>query len=200
MPDRDQRWVEQALEGSQEAYRHLLELYQRPVFSIVVRMVRDPALAEDLTQETFVKAFRALGTFDRNRKFSSWLFTIAHNTTIDHVRRKRLPTVSLEPAGDDEEGGSLAFLAVATDPSPDQHLVHSELAAALELALSGLRVEYAEVLVLRFQEGLSYEEISEITGLALGTVKTHLYRARKALAEALESRGWDPGAYAGNRR
>ena len=200
MPDRDQRWVEQALEGSQEAYRRLLELYQRPVFSIVVRMVRDSGLAEDLTQETFVKAFRGLGTFDRNRKFSSWLFTIAHNTTIDHVRRKRLPTVSLEPAGDDEEGGSLAFLAVATDPSPDQLVAHSELAAALELALSGLRVEYAEVLVLRFQQGLSYEEISEITGLALGTVKTHLYRARKALAEALESRGWDPGAYAGNRR
>jgi len=200
MPDRDQRWVEQALEGSQEAYRLLLELYQRPVFSIVVRMVRDPALAEDLTQETFVKAFRALGTFDRSRKFSSWLFTIAHNTTIDHVRRKRLPTVSLEPAGDDEEGGSLAFLAVATDPSPDQHPVHSELAAALELALSGLRAEYNEVLVLRFQEGLSYEEISEITGLALGTVKTHLFRARKELAKALESRGWEPAGHAGNRR
>jgi len=200
MPDRDQRWVEQALEGSQEAYRRLLELYQRPVFSIVVRMVRDSGLAEDLTQETFVKAFRGLGTFDRNRKFSSWLFTIAHNTTIDHLRRKRLPTVSLEPAGDDEEGGSLAFLAVATDPSPDQLVAHSELAAALELALSGLRAEYAEVLVLRFQQSLSYEEISEITGLALGTVKTHLYRARKALAQALESRGWDTAGYGGNRR
>ncbi len=200
MPDRDQRWVEQALEGSQEAYRHLLEVYQRPVFSVVVRMVRDPALAEDLTQEAFVKAFRALDSFDRSRKFSSWLFSIAHNTTIDHLRRKQVPTVSLEPGGDDEQGGGLAFLAVATAPSPDEVLAHGELAAALELALSGLRPEYAEVLALRFQQSMSYEEISGITGLALGTVKTHLYRARKALAVALEGRGWDPGAYAGKRR
>ena len=191
--------MEQALDGSQEAYSDLLEQYQRPVYSIVVRMVRDPGLAEDLTQETFIKAFRALGTFDRSRKFSSWLFTIAHNTTIDHIRRKQLPTVSMEPASD-EPGEGLAFLAVASDPSPEEVMTHRELASDLELALSGLRAEYAEVLVLRFQQSLSYEEISEITGLALGTVKTHLFRARKALAEALERRGWNPGAYAGKRR
>ncbi len=200
MPTRELQWVKQALGGSEEAYARLLELYQRPVFSIVVRMVRDPALAEDLTQETFVKAFRALGTFDRSRKFSSWLFTIAHNTTIDHVRRKQLPTVSLEPGDADDEGGGLAFLAVSTVPSPEEALAHRDLAAALERALADMRAEYAEVLVLRFQQGLSYEEICEITGLALGTVKTHLYRARKALAEALIRAGWDPGEHAGKRR
>ncbi len=200
MANHDKHWVERALAGSQEAFTHLLEAYQRPVFSIVVRMVRDPALAEDLTQETFVKAFRALATFDRRRKFSSWLFTIAHNTTIDHVRRKQLPTVSLEAGGENEEGGGLAFLAVSTDASPEDAMTHRELAHDMELALSGMRSEYAEVLVLRFQQSLSYEEISEITGLALGTVKTHLYRARKALAEALESRGWDPGVHAKSRR
>jgi RNA polymerase sigma-70 factor (ECF subfamily) len=200
MPNSDKRWVERALGGSEEAYRHLLEQYQRPVFSVIVRMVRDYGLAEDLTQETFIKAFRALDSFDRKRKFSSWLFSIAHNTTIDHLRRKQVPTVSLEPAGDDSESSSLAFLAVATDPSPEQRVEHSELAAALEVALSGLRPEYSEVLVLRFQQGLAYEEISEVTGLALGTVKTHLYRARKALAEALAQAGWDPGRFAGDRR
>lgn len=192
MQNRDIHWVERALQGSQEAYGRLLDLYQRPVFSIVVRMVRDPALAEDLTQETFIKAFRALATFDHRRKFSSWLFTIAHNTTIDHVRRKQLTTVSLEPGDEDQEGGSLAFLAVASDPSPEEEMAHRELAIDLELALSKMRPEYAEVLILRFQQSLSYEEISEITGLALGTVKTHLFRARKALAAALERRGWEP--------
>lgn len=199
MPARDQRWLERALDGSQEAYRYLLEEYQRPVFSIIVRMVRDPGLAEDLTQETFVKAFRSLETFDRSRKFSSWLFTIAHNTTIDYVRRKQLPTVSLEPAGNDQEA-SLAFRAVADDPSPEEVVRHRELETDLESALADLRPEYAEVLVLRFQQDSSYEEIAEITGLALGTVKTHLYRARKALAEALEQRGWNPGESAKNRR
>lgn len=200
MPNSETRWIERALTGSQDAYRHLLGQYQRPVFSVIVRMVHDAALAEDLTQETFVKAFRALESFDRNRKFSSWLFSIAHNTTIDHLRRKQVPTVSLEPPESDSERPSLAFLAVAADPSPQERLEHSELARVLELAMATLRPEYAEVLTLRFQESLSYEEISDVTGLALGTVKTHLYRARKALAEALGRAGWDPGAYAGNRR
>jgi len=200
MSKRDNSRVTRALSGSQEAYQRLLEEYQRPVFSIIVRMVRDAGLAEDLTQETFLKAFRSLDSFDQSRKFSSWLFSIAHNTTIDHVRRKQLPTVSLDSAGDSEDGAGLAFLAVAPDASPEEALTHHDLAAALERALAGLRPEYAEVLVLRFQQEMSYEEISGVTGLVLGTVKTHIYRARKELAAALESAGWDPGAHAGSRR
>lgn len=201
MAKSDSYWIEQALAGSQEAFTRLLESYQRPVFSVIVRMVRDPALAEDLTQETFVKAFRALASFERERKFSSWLFTIAHHTTIDHVRRKQLPTVSLEGTDPDQEGPSrFENLAVATDASPEEDLAHRELADDLEDALGRLRPEYAEVIVLRFQQSLSYDEISEITGLPLGTVKTHLYRARKALAEALEQRGWDPEGSGVKRR
>lgn len=200
MSNRDKSLVTRALSGSQEAYQRLLEEYQRPVFSIIVRMVRDAGLAEDLTQETFLKAFRSLDSFDQSRKFSSWLFSIAHNTTIDHLRRRQLPTVSLDSAGESEDGAGLAFLAVAPDSSPEETLTHHDLAAALEQALAGLRPEYAEVLVLRFQQGMSYEEISEVTGLVLGTVKTHIYRGRKALATALESAGWDPGVHAGTRR
>jgi len=200
MKGRESYWVEQAAEGSEEGYRKILESYQRPVFSIVVRMVRDHGLAEDLTQETFVKAFRALPSFDRGRKFSSWLFTIAHNTTIDHLRRKRLPTVSLDSQRAEDEGGySLENLAVAGEASPEEELSHTELGDALEESLGRLRPEYAEVLILRFQEGLSYDEISEITGLPLGTVKTHLYRARKALAERLKKRGWSSSAVPSRR-
>lgn len=201
MASNDSHWIEQALRGSQEAYTQLVRAYQRPVFSIIVRMVRDPMLAEDLTQETFVKAFRALASFEPSRKFSSWLFTIAHNTTIDHVRRKQIPTVSIDGVDRGEERGpGLENMAVAVDASPEDDLAHRELATDLETALSGLRSEYAEVLVLRFQESLSYEEIAQITGLPLGTVKTHLYRGRKALAEALEKRGWDPHGGAEKRR
>ncbi len=183
------------------AYEHLLETYQRPVFSIIVRMVRDHALAEDLTQETFIKAFRALESFDRSRKFSSWLFKIAHNSTIDHVRRKRVPTVSLDGTDRDEDAGwALANTAVSRGASPEDDFTRSELASDLESALVRLRPEYAEILLLRFQQNLSYEEISGILDLPLGTVKTHLYRARKALAEALEKRGWNPGVGGVERR
>lgn len=194
MAKSDKYWVSRAIKGSQEAYAELMAVYQRPVFSVIVRMVRDPALAEDLTQESFVKAFRALQSFDTSRKFSSWLFTIAHNTTIDYIRRKQIPTVPIDGSNRDEEGASLEFLAVARDASPEDDLAHRELADDLESALARLRPEYAEVLVLRFQQDLSYEEIAGIANLPLGTVKTHLYRARKALAEALEQRGWNPSA------
>ncbi|MFQ5527993.1 MAG: sigma-70 family RNA polymerase sigma factor [Thermoanaerobaculia bacterium] len=196
----DNYWVARAIKGSQEAYARLVAAYQRPLFSVIVRMVRDPALAEDLTQESFVKAFRALESFDTSRKFSSWLFTIAHNTTIDHVRRRQVSTVPLDGSNREDDDRGLAHLAVATDASPEEDMAHRELAGDLETALTRLRPEYAEVLVLRFQQDLSYEEIAEITCLPLGTVKTHLYRARKALAEALEKRGWDPSTGGVTRR
>jgi RNA polymerase sigma-70 factor (ECF subfamily) len=190
MASRDQRWVERALAGSQEAYRELLRRYQRPVFSIIVRMVKDHALAEDLAQDTFVKAFRALGSYDPDRKFSSWLFTIAHNTAIDHLRRRAPLMVPLETS---DPGPDLSdSLPSAESESPEALLLRKDLARGLEQALRRLRPEYAEVLVFRFQEGLSYEEISEVTGLPLGTVKTHLYRARKALARRLGTSGWSP--------
>lgn len=201
MAKNERHWIAQAIDGSQAAYAHLLETYQRPVFAIIVRMVRDPALAEDLTQESFIKAFRALESFDPSRKFSSWLFKIAHNTTIDHVRKKSLPTVSLDGT-DREDGGGPGLENTAVEPgaSPEDDYTRRELAIDLESALGRIRPEYAEILVLRFQQCLSYEELAEITALPLGTVKTHLYRARKALAGALEEKGWNPGVGGVERR
>lgn len=182
--------VAAALDGSQEAYGELLRRFERPVFSLVARMVRDPALAEDLAQEAFIKAFRHLDTYDHSRRFSSWLFKIAHNTTLDHLRRRGLDTVPLEkPAA--EEGGGLA--SVLTDPesrSPEALAQRGDLAAALSRAVGELRPDYREVVVLRYQEGLSYQEIADVADLPLGTVKTHIHRARKELVEALAAAGW----------
>lgn len=186
----DGELVAAALGGSQDAYRELLRRFERPVYSLVVRMVRDPSVAEDLAQEAFVKAFRRLDTYDRGRKFSSWLFKIAHNTTLDHLRRRELPTVPLEKPAD-EEGGGLA--SVLTDPesrSPEALAQRSDLAAALSQAVTALRPEYREVVLLRYQENLSYQEIAEITELPLGTVKTHIHRARKELIDGLSAAGW----------
>jgi len=154
-------------------------------------MVDDPAVAEELTQEAFLKAFRHLDTYDPERKLSSWLFKIAHNTTLDHLRRHRVDTVSLDPSNGEDEGPELGDrLADESTRSPRDETERTELARALEAAIRELRPEYREVVVLRFQEGMAYQEIADITGLPLGTVKTHLHRARKELARRLTEGGW----------
>ena len=183
--------VRRALAGSQDAYRDLLLRYQRPVLSLIRRMVRNSSQAEDLAQEVFLKAFRALGSFDQKRKFSSWLFKIAHNATIDQLRRKKLDTVPLETRDRDEPD----LVGVLPDPAteaPSGRVERRDLALAIEGAIASLKPLYREVVILRFQEGLAYEEIAEVTDLPLGTVKTHLFRARKAMVAHLEERGWKP--------
>jgi len=183
------RW---ALAGSQDAYRDLLLRYQRPVLSLIRRMVRDSSQAEDLAQEVFLKAFRALESFDQTRKFSSWLFKIAHNTAIDQLRRKELKTVPLETP-DRDQPDLVAILPDSSAETPARRADRRDLAAAIEGAIGSLKPLYREVVVLRYQEGLAYEEIAEVTDLPLGTVKTHLFRARKAMVAHLEAQGWKPG-------
>ena len=184
--------VRSALAGSQDAYRDLLVRYQRPVLSLIRRMVRDGSQAEDLAQEVFLKAFRALGTFDQSRKFSSWLFKIAHNTAIDKLRRKELDTVPLETPNRDQPD-LVAVLPDSSTETPVGRAERRDLAAAIEGAVASLKPLYREVVILRYQEGLAYEEIAEVTDLPLGTVKTHLFRARKAMVAHLVERGWRPG-------
>ena len=155
-------------------------------------MVRDAQLAEDLTQEVFVKAFGALGTYDHRRKFSSWLFKIAHNATIDHLRKRRLRTEPL--AGTKHDGGEwVELLEDTTVQNPEQVRQRAELAEMLESAIAGLRANHREVMLLRHREELSYQEIADITGSSLGAVKTQLHRGRKELAEILRRSGWVDG-------
>ena len=191
----DEQLVAEALGGSQAAFRELVRRYERPVFNLVVRMVRDRETAEDLSQDSFVKAFSRLATYRAEQgKFSNWLFKIAHNTALDHLRRGTLVTVSLEPQDPYEGGGLQAVVSDPDDPSPLDAAVAGSLSEALEAGLGRLRPEYREVLVLRAQEGLAYEEIAQVMGLPLGTVKTYIHRARKELAGLLTSAGWGPGA------
>ncbi len=187
----DAELAQATLEGSEEAFGELVDRYRRPLFSLIVRMVREGTIAEDLCQETFVKAHRALGTYDQRRKFSSWLFKIGHNTTIDHLRRFKPPTQPLETQDDDSRSLS-ETLADEVTLSPDLGVVGSELGDALERCLAELRPEYREVMVLRFIEGLAYQEIADVMDVALGTVKTNIHRARKELARMLIDEGWSP--------
>lgn len=184
----DDTLIELTLKGSADAFRRLVERYQRPVLSLVGRMVEDRSAAEDLTQEVFLRAYRHLAEFELGRKFSSWLFRIAHNRTIDYLRRQRLVGwQSLEAEGSDEE----SYEVFPTDDvaSPQRLAESSELRELFRASLAALRPNYREVLLLRFEQDLQYQEIADILGVALGTVKILLHRARKALANELARRG-----------
>jgi RNA polymerase sigma-70 factor (ECF subfamily) len=152
-------------------------------------MVRDRELAEDLSQETFVKVLNNIDRYSTDFKFSSWLFKIANNVTIDHLRKRHLETVSIEGSPDastpDQEKAT-ALAIVSPGESPLEELESKELGSAIEKAIGKLRPEYRNCILLRHVEAYSYEEISEIVGLPLGTVKTYIHRARQELREALE--------------
>ncbi len=198
--DNDAELVARVLDGSSDAFRSLVERYQRPVLSVIARMVGDPATAEDLAQEAFVKAYLKLGSFDPRRKLASWLFKIAHNTTLDHLRRRALDTVPLETSSPDGEE-TWETLQAGEETGPERRAEASELLRGLDAALGRLKPSYREILLLRFQQGLAYHEIAEVTGLALGTVKVQLHRARKRLAEELAASGFaPPGRWKNSRR
>ena len=188
-PPGDEELVARTLAGQTDAFSQLVERYQRPVLSLIYRMVHDPVLAEDLAQEAFVRAYQRLDRYQPGRKFSSWLFKVAHNRTIDHLRRKKPLEVDLEATSEDGQSSWEVLEADEDSASPQRHMEMRETARSISAALADLRDNYREVLVLRFEHELSYQEIADITGASLSSVKVQLHRARKALARELEERG-----------
>ena len=185
----DQEVVALARAGKDAAYRELLRRYERPVFSLIYRMVRDRALAEDLAQDTFVKILNALDSYRPEYKFSSWVFKIANNVAIDQLRRRELDTLSLDGAPDartQDEVQATALQAVDRTETPLAELESRELGSHIEQAVARLRPEYRSCILLRHVEGRSYEEIAEALDLPLGTVKTYIHRARHQLRESLD--------------
>lgn len=187
LPDADV--VALAQQGRDSAYRELIRRYERPVFSLVFRMVRDRELAEDLAQDTFVKVLAHIDKYRPEFKFSSWLFKIANNVAIDHLRRRQLDTVSLDGsphATTAADAEATRFDVAADQETPLEELASKELGGAIERAIAGLRPEYRSCIMLRHVEGRSYEEIAATLDLPLGTVKTYIHRARHELRTALE--------------
>jgi RNA polymerase sigma-70 factor (ECF subfamily) len=186
LDDRD--LVARALEGDESAYGELLERFKRPVFSLIYRMIGDREQAEDLAQESFVKAFNNLDSYNPSYRFSSWLFKIANNHAIDHLRRARLSTVSIHGsphAASTEREEETRIVLEAPDESPEQEFLALELGSEIEQAISKLRPDYRTAVILRHIESRPYEEIAEIMEVPIGTVKTFLHRARAELREAL---------------
>jgi len=180
----DQEVVALAREGREAAYRELIRRYERPVFSLILRMVRDRQLAEDLSQETFIKALNAIGTYRPEFKFSSWIFKIANNAAIDHLRRRELDTLSLDGAPHATSPQDIEATALQVGDkgeTPLAELEARELGTAIERAIGRLRPEYRSCILLRHVEGMAYEEIAQLLDLPLGTVKTYIHRARHEL-------------------
>jgi RNA polymerase sigma-70 factor (ECF subfamily) len=180
--------VVQALAGSQSAFEQIVARYQRPVISLIARMTGDRAQAEDLAQETFVKAFRNLAAFDTTRRLSSWLFRIAHNTAIDAMRRSSPPPESIDATDFASAAGPHQ---PAAPPGPDP-VERRELGQALEAAMAGLRPDQRAAIVLRYENGLSFSEIGAVLGVPEVTARSHVHRARKELARLLTASGWAP--------
>jgi len=187
LPDADV--VALAQRGREPAFRELVRRYERPVFSIIFRMVRDSATAEDLAQDTFIKVLNHIDKYRPEFKLSSWLLKIANNVAIDHLRRRQLSTISMSGsphAGSASEVEATSFDVASSDESALDELEARELGSAIEKAVARLRPEYRSCILLRHVEGRSYEEIAATLDLPLGTVKTYIHRARHELRESLE--------------
>jgi RNA polymerase sigma-70 factor (ECF subfamily) len=188
LPDAD--LVSLAQDGRESAYRELVRRYERPVFSLIFRMVRDREVSEDLAQDTFIKVLNHIDKYRPEFKLSSWLFKIANNVTIDHLRKRQLETVSIDGsphALSAAEVEATSFDVVARQESALEEMEARELGSAIERAIQKLRPEYRACIMLRHVEGRSYEEIAATLDLPLGTVKTYIHRARHQLRDALEA-------------
>ena len=188
LPDAD--LVSLAQDGKEAAYRELIRRYERPVFSLIFRMVRDREIAEDLAQDTFIKVLNHIDRYRPEFKLSSWLFKIANNVAIDHLRKRQLETVSID--GSPHAASAAEVEATQMDVAARQETALEEMEAkeigkAIEGAIESLRPEYRSCIMLRHVEGRSYEEIAAMLDLPLGTVKTYIHRARHQLREALGS-------------
>lgn len=181
----DQELVERAQKGDKRAFELLVTKYQRKLARLLSRMVRDQAEIEDITQESFIKAYRALPQFRGESAFYTWLYRIAVNTAKNYLvaRGRRAPT-STEFNAEEAEGFEDAELLrdIAT---PDAELQTKQIAAAVNKAVEALPEELRTAITLREIEGLSYEEIAQMMDCPIGTVRSRIFRAREAIAEKI---------------
>ncbi|MEW5807556.1 MAG: sigma-70 family RNA polymerase sigma factor [Acidobacteriota bacterium] len=182
----DEEIVKRVLRGEKELFAELLSRHKKGIFNYILRMAGHYDIAVDLTQDVFMKIYLALDKFNHNHKFSTWMFSIASNLTIDYLRKKKAPPISYEstPSGDRD---CLKNRLKSGFSSPLDEMKKSELKEKIQESIIHLEPEYREVIVLRHLRGLSYEEICMVTGLPLGTVKNRIFRARQMLKEDLNS-------------
>jgi RNA polymerase sigma-70 factor (ECF subfamily) len=177
MADSEAIWVQQAREGDQAAFTQLVEAYQTPVYNLSYRMLGNMVEAEDAAQETFIRAYRRLDTYDPSRKFSSWLLAIASHYCVDVLRRRRMNYLSFD------ELPPMVELSMPRATQPEQVVVSQQQASAVQRLLDTLPASYRTPVILRYWYDMSYREIAETMGVTESTIKTRLHRARAKLAQ-----------------
>lgn len=173
--------------GDQRAYADLMRFYREPVYLMLLRMTHNPTEADDLTIETFGKAFCQLHSYTPQNNFSTWLFSIASNNFIDFVRKQRMETISLNDMSVRSDDDRIEYTLPSDNPNPEEELIDYQRGVLLREVVKQLKPRYRRIVEMRYFDELSYEEIAQKLNIPLGTVKIHLRRARMLLAEIIES-------------
>jgi RNA polymerase sigma-70 factor (ECF subfamily) len=173
--------------GRSDSFEELVRRYQRPITGYVFRIVGEYEASLDVTQEVFIKVYNSLAKYSSEYKFSTWLYRIAHNAAVDHLRRNSVSQQSLEAENAD---GTFELQIESRAASPEQDHERSQWRSEIEVVVELLPTAYKELIVLRHGQDLSYDEIAEITCLPLGTVKNRLFRAREMMRGLFVERGW----------
>lgn len=183
----DDKLVKKAIGGDENAYKQLVEKYERALYFHILKMIKDREQVEDLVQETFVKAFDNLNTYSTNYAFSTWLYRIATNHTIDYLRKKKLETLSIDKPRKTKDGEMEMQLEDET-ASTDRNIIRKQRQKIVQNAIDNLPGKYRKVIEMRHMEEKSYKEIADVLDLPLGTVKAHIFRARELLYKALKDK------------
>ncbi len=183
----DDKLVKAAKKGDENAYSKLVQKYERPLHFHILKMIKESGQVEDLVQEAFAKAFNSLGSYRSTYAFSTWLYRIATNHTIDYLRKKKLQTVSIHEPVDTNEGEMKRQIA-DEKAQADRRILRKQRQKNVRRAIEELPDKYRDVIKLRHMREKSYKEISEELTLPLGTVKAHIFRAREMLYKALKDR------------
>lgn len=180
----DDKLVSAAVKGDQNAYRALMDKYQKPLYFHVLTMVKHHEQVEDLVQEAFMKAFGNLQSYNTSYAFSTWLYRITTNHTIDYLRKRKLDTTSIHNPYKTNDGE--VEIQISDTKETDRAIIRKERKQIIHQAIQNLPEKYREVIEMRHLDELSYQEISEHLDLPLGTVKAHIFRAREMLYKALK--------------
>lgn len=183
----DAELIVKAIGGREEGFEELVRRYQRPIVGYIYRMLNDYDASLDVSQEVFIKVYKSLDKYSCEYKFSTWLYRIAHNATIDHIRRNSQNLQSLET---ESEEGAYQMQLESPLPTPEQNQERREWKSEIESVVKCLPSAYRELILLRHTQELSYDEIAEVTNLPLGTVKNRLFRAREMMREIFIERGF----------
>ncbi len=186
MKEEDEILIEEALAGKQRAFKALLSKHREAIYHVILRIVHNREEARDLVQETFMKAFGSLASYKSEYRFTTWLYRIAANSSIDYLRKKKIESLSLDQPVETKDG-TVAIELPDWTYNPEVDLVSKQRVLSVNEAIDSLPKKYREVIVYRHKQDKSYEQIAEILGVPVGTVKARIFRARELLKKRLKT-------------